>query len=477
MLVLFLVTAWAADRDLLLLGNSYTAANNLRGVVEEAMEARPAWPDSHVVALTHGGWTFQDHLAATERPGPWADAVASPWDVVVFQDQSQIPGFPQTEPSWLGSAEALAGLRASVVDADAALLLTWGRRDGDAQNPDLFPDFPTMQDRLTEGYLAYADLLGTVAVVPAGEAFRRVWEDDPEVRFRQLYKNDGSHPSPYGTFLVAATMHSALTGRDPAEVEAPWPGLDAAEVEALRQVVRELVLDDPFGPYAYPWAQDWVDGTAQIGAAGLRPVVRLQGSGEAASLVVGGADGDWPADGELWVVEGASLTVDTLTVGAEGTGHVDLFGTLMADRMTVGPGGTLAWTGLLEITRVEGDLVQDGGTLRARPGLDIEGTWTVVDGALDVLEVPTSSGEHVLVLADAIDASGLSSADGLVLEVVERDGRQALVTVVAAEAGTTKETAEPSDDGEEGCGCASSSGGWPWLRILARRAASSCHTP
>ena len=46
------------------------------------------------------------------------------------------------------------------IDSEGAammLMMTWGRRDGDAINPTLYPNYTVMQDRLEEGYIDYRD--------------------------------------------------------------------------------------------------------------------------------------------------------------------------------------------------------------------------------------------------------------------------------------------------------------------------------
>ena len=57
-------------------------------------------------------------------------------------------------------------------------MLTWGRRDGDPQNSVLYGDFLLMQERLNEGYLAYASLAETldnpIYVAPVGPVFAHI---------------------------------------------------------------------------------------------------------------------------------------------------------------------------------------------------------------------------------------------------------------------------------------------------------------
>ena len=273
--MIWLSVALAADQDVLLLGNSYTRFNDLAEVLDGDLEgAVESWPDTEVVALTQGGQTLAGHLEAAEDPdSAWHEELvtrAGTYEWVVLQDQSQIPGFPKTHASWQASKDAAVALD-GLIDAHGAetlLMLTWGRRDGDAQNPDRYPDFPTMQDHLTEGTLAYAAAIDReVTVAPAGLAFAQVHATLPD-RFEELYTGDGSHPSETGTELVSYVLLASITGRSPVGLEG-----DAE----LQEVARAVVLDDPFGEIPYLWAMDWeeVDPSQPIGGGGVRPQVRV----------------------------------------------------------------------------------------------------------------------------------------------------------------------------------------------------------
>ena len=81
------------------------------------------------------------------------------WDTVIVQDQSQIPGFYRTDSDWLASKNGSVHL-ADRIDSEGAammLMMTWGRRNGDAQNSMLYSNFTVMQDRLEQGYIDYRD--------------------------------------------------------------------------------------------------------------------------------------------------------------------------------------------------------------------------------------------------------------------------------------------------------------------------------
>lgn len=247
---------------MLFLGNSYTFQNELDRAVADVFAA--AGETVEVARLAEPGWRFVDHLDAIGTAGSaHAEAFDDAHDWVILQEQSQIPGFPDGQADVEASRDAAVELDtlAAGTGGETMFLMTWGRRDGDASNPDLYPDFLTMQARLTEGYVTYVDLAsadGTPAwIAPAGLAWQRVYEDvladggDPTASdspFFGLYVDDGSHPSQRGTYLAACVVYASLTGRSPEGLDAPETVADAAY---LQSVAAAVVLDGE--GFAYPW--------------------------------------------------------------------------------------------------------------------------------------------------------------------------------------------------------------------------------
>lgn len=290
---------------MLFLGNSYTFYNDLDQRVAELFAA--AGEPIAAERVANGGWRFADHLAALDTAGtPSADAMARPHDWVFLQEQSQIPGFPRAGAEYGESLAAAVELdaRAAAAGAGTFFLMTWGRRDGDSTNPDRYPDFSTMQAHLEEGYLAYAAAAGEdgtpAYVAPAGRAWARVHDDlvaageDPLVvgsAFHALYVEDGSHPSPRGTWLTACVVYASLTGRSPEGLAAPP---DIADADYLASVAADVVLggDD----LAYPWSGD--DDTGTQGDSGA------QDSGEPDDSSVAGDTNDSTAPNESGGADG-----------------------------------------------------------------------------------------------------------------------------------------------------------------------------
>lgn len=249
----------SVPESFLMLGNSYTAYNGLVGLVGTALELGGAGPLVSE-ARTPGGYRLVQHLTDTAAAShPLYDGgldAGTRWSFVVLQEQSQIPSFYPGNDEYDGSMAAAAGLARIAAErgATVVLFMTWGRRDGDTDNPALNPDFPTMSARLETGYRDMAAaILGETGVAPliapVGPAFSRVYDavvargEDPleaGSAFHRLYSGDGSHPSREGTYLaacvIAETMMPAL---DLPSLALPSAGVTDAAY--LRQVANEAV--------------------------------------------------------------------------------------------------------------------------------------------------------------------------------------------------------------------------------------------
>jgi hypothetical protein len=340
--------ALAEDARILMLGNSYTQQGDMQVHVAAALEgAVPSWTDVYTERLTAGGLTLADHAAradGSEGETAWSEALvtgpdAGSWDIVVLQDQSQVPGFPQTEPMWQDSRDGAVILDGLIADGggETLFLMTWGRRDGDASNPTLYPDFSTMQERLMDGYLAYADACSSgerqAWIAPAGLAFQQVHDgivaagEDPTADgslFHKLYSGDGSHPDVAGSYLAGLAVAVGITGRSVVGIDHP-PEIDGETAAALQQAAVDAA--QPFGDVPYRWAFEWADyespedvytGGVVISSLVTRPVVRLTEAGEAPDGLTVGAthDGGLVGAGELRVA-GGSLAVGGLLAVAD----------------------------------------------------------------------------------------------------------------------------------------------------------------
>jgi hypothetical protein len=119
----------------------------------------------------------------------------------VIQEQSQMPA--------LGGKYEKAFHRSVVqftkiireAGSEPILYMTWGRRDGVQDNKEVFPDYETMQKKLSSAYTAAAKR-NQVLLAPVGDAWSSVRQLDNKLGLA-LYKADGSHPSDKGAYLAS----------------------------------------------------------------------------------------------------------------------------------------------------------------------------------------------------------------------------------------------------------------------------------
>lgn len=220
--VLLLPLSAKEELRVLMIGNSYTAQT--RQAVEGFLRA-DSRIDLTFEAHAPGG-RFLDQHAKNPKV---AKLLEREWDVVVVQEQSQLPAFAMIGDAASkkrfeeGGRALLAMVRESPGDPRVLLFQTWARHGGGDKHDTLkhFDGEPEkMQDALAEGYEFLAEEAGGKAtVVEVGRAFERWYAakgyDDPRL---SLHRPDGSHPSKAGAYLTGAMFYRAITGRDPAKV-------------------------------------------------------------------------------------------------------------------------------------------------------------------------------------------------------------------------------------------------------------------
>jgi hypothetical protein len=185
----------------LFVGNSYSFALP-REFTQEASTRGARVRTGH---STHGGWTLSQHAAHEPTLRKIREGR---WDVVVFQEHSQIPA----RPRHVREREMHPPLMELVSEARKAgavpvLYQTWGRRDG---NPGTRgDDFHAMTERLRNGYREASQIVGGTVVVPVGDAWERAFKNGQAT---ELFDPDGSHPAPAGEKLIARVFADTLFG-------------------------------------------------------------------------------------------------------------------------------------------------------------------------------------------------------------------------------------------------------------------------
>ncbi|MGW6276838.1 hypothetical protein [Kribbella sp. NPDC055071] len=205
---------------ILFVGNSFTARNNLPGLLKGLAGARGIELDFTLIQA--GGASLRQHLNA----GKSLDAIATGgFDTVVLQEQSTLP---IKSPARFRDSARDFHAAISAAGARTALYETWARRNA-----------PETQQALTDAYGGSAVELAAT-LVPVGSVWKRFLS-----RFDQpvLHDADNSHPALAGSYLAACVFLIALLSEDPVGTDVPVKGLDADTAALLRQASWDICTE------------------------------------------------------------------------------------------------------------------------------------------------------------------------------------------------------------------------------------------
>lgn len=235
------ITAQAQDSlNVLFLGNSYTAYNNLPQLVAQVAASTGDYVTFN--SNTPGGHTFQQHSTNTTTLSLIAQGN---WDYVVLQEQSQLPSFPigQVESSVYPYAKKLDSLiNAANPCAETVFYNTWGRKNGDASNCANFPPLCTYQGMDSLLQLRYGFMADTNNAIlsPVAQVWRYIRTNYPTI---ELYNPDESHPSLAGSYAAACAFYTVLFRKNPLLISYN-AGLDSATAASIRLAAKLIAFDN-----------------------------------------------------------------------------------------------------------------------------------------------------------------------------------------------------------------------------------------
>jgi hypothetical protein len=217
----------------LFIGNSYTTVNTLPAVFAKLARSGGHRVDAGTAA--GDGWTLENHAASPITAAKLAD---KKWDIVVLQEQSQLPSVEQFRQTQMyPAARRLIGAIRNH-GARPLFYLTWARRDGWPENG--MPDYVSMQAAINQGYGAIA-ADQHVAVAPVGYAWSQLVAANTPI---ELWQPDGSHATEAGTYLAACVFYATIFRESPKGL-AYHSSLSADEAATIQAVAAETVLGDP----------------------------------------------------------------------------------------------------------------------------------------------------------------------------------------------------------------------------------------
>ena len=176
---------------LLFIGNSHTYYNSMPEMVKELLEYTGI--RTHVTMSTEGGKGLIYHC---DRQDVNFNIRYGEYDAVVLQDKAS--NFNAEDFKTGGRILMKNSLGES--KARRVLYMIWARRDEKER-----------QAYITDAYTTLGTEIGA-AVAPAGEVWHKILRESPEM-VDLLYRPDGNHATPLGSYLAATTLFYTITGR------------------------------------------------------------------------------------------------------------------------------------------------------------------------------------------------------------------------------------------------------------------------
>jgi hypothetical protein len=201
-----------AALNVLFVGNSFTARNDLPGLIARLASAR-----GHRLAhllISAGGASLRTHWNAGKSEQAIRDGG---FDAVVLQEQSTLP---VKNAKRMHENVRLFDRAIKAAGAKTVLYMTWARQHA-----------PESQQTITDAYTAIGRELGAT-VAPVGAAWQQYLAkyDQPA-----LHDKDQSHPSPAGSYLAACVFLAVLFRENPVGIDDAGDGLGAEDRARLQK--------------------------------------------------------------------------------------------------------------------------------------------------------------------------------------------------------------------------------------------------
>ena len=225
----------------LFVGNSLTFANQLPEMI--ARLAKSAGDKLTYDMYAKGGYKLSQHAVDKTLQKKIS---AETWDVVVLQEQSQLPGLglSYAKRHIYPHVNALADfVRRANAATMMAFYITMARRDGDAMNARHFPAVATYEGMQTQNDATYLQMASDFRAlsVPVGPAWKIVRKMKPAMN---LYA-DAIHPNRVGSYLAACVFYAALFQKSPLGLEYD-AGLGREDAKYLQQIAERVVLSSGY---------------------------------------------------------------------------------------------------------------------------------------------------------------------------------------------------------------------------------------
>ena len=203
----------SASLKVLFIGNSFTARNDLPGLIGRLAAARGKSLEHRLISA--GGASLRTHWNAGEA----LKAIqGGQYDHVVLQEQSTLP---VKNAKRMHENVRLFDEATKAAGARTVLYMTWARQHE-----------PESQQVITDAYASIGRELGAT-VVPVGLAWQRfLGKSDRPV----LHDKDQTHPTLAGSYLAACVFLAVLLGEGPVGLGGEVDGLSEKDLTLLEKV-------------------------------------------------------------------------------------------------------------------------------------------------------------------------------------------------------------------------------------------------
>ena len=201
----------------LFIGNSFTARNDLPGLVGSLASAAGLELRHRLISV--GGASLRTHW----NKGDAQRAISTgKYDYVVLQEQSTLP---VKNAERMHDNVRLFDGRIKATGARTALYMTWARKRE-----------PQNQKLVTAAYTSIAEELGAT-LIPAGVAWQAFMAKH---KSPVLHDKDASHPTLAGSLLAACVVYAVLLKRSAAGLKIRLDGMSDGETLALQTCADEV---------------------------------------------------------------------------------------------------------------------------------------------------------------------------------------------------------------------------------------------
>ncbi len=198
-----------ASSKVLFLGNSFTARNDLPGLIAQLAEERGQGMRHHLISA--GGASLRAHWNAGAAPKAIREGR---YDYVVLQEQSTLP---VENARRMHENVRLFDEVIKAAGAKTALYMTWARQHA-----------PESQQAITNAYTNIGRELGATVVPVApfacASGFKKPLEPEAQAK-GALHDPDQSHPTPAGSYLAACVFLAVLFKENPVGMDGEVAGL------------------------------------------------------------------------------------------------------------------------------------------------------------------------------------------------------------------------------------------------------------